>query len=79
MDSGFNNDAVARQHEQLESKLAEMVENGDPSEMTLTFDGDRITGSWMVPEMAPAICAICGKRCLERGLPLCVNANPFCG
>lgn len=70
---------IAREHKRLETRLAEMVERGDPSEMTLTFDGNTIKSDWMIPEMAPAICAICGKNCIEKGLPVCVNANPFCG
>lgn len=66
-------------HEALDASLQEMIESGSDEEMTLTFDGDRIKSTWMVPEMAPAICAICGKGCLEKGLPMCADGNPFCG
>lgn len=67
-------------HGVLEKELAKLVEDGtSEEEMTLTFDGDTIKGDWMIPEMAPAICAICGKQCVEKGLPLCINGNPFCG
>jgi len=56
-----------------------MIESGSDEEMTFTFDGDRVKSTWMVPEMAPAVCAICGKGCAEKGLPMCANGNPFCG
>jgi hypothetical protein len=49
------------------------------SEQEFIFDGDRVTSSWVQPEMTDVICNICGKRCKERGAPLCVNANPYCG
>jgi hypothetical protein len=73
------NEIVASLHKTLEHELAKKVEEGSEEEMTLTFDGDSIKSTWMVPEMAPAICAICGKGCIEKGLPMCINGNPFCG
>lgn len=73
------NEIVAALHETLEQELTKKVEEGSEESMTLTFEDGRLKSSWMVPEMAPAICAICGKGCIEKGLPMCVNGNPFCG
>ena len=49
------------------------------TEVTLTFDGDKVTGIWYHPEIESVICALCGKGCKEKGLPICVNVNPWCG
>lgn len=75
-----DNSYVAEHFERLERRLADMVENGSQCEQTFTFDGDTIKSDFVsVPELTPCICAICGKGCLEKGLPLCVNGNPLCG
>lgn len=74
-----SSNAAQQLHQALDSSLENMIESGSDEEMTFTFDGDRIKSTWMVPEMAPTICSICGKGCVEKGLPMCANGNPFCG
>jgi hypothetical protein len=49
------------------------------TEVTLSFEGRSITTDWFHPDLEPVMCAICGKQCKEKGKPLCVVANPFCG
>ena len=49
------------------------------TEVALTFDGQSVTTDWFHPGLTPISCALCGKKCQEKGKPLCVNANPFCG
>lgn len=49
------------------------------TEVALTFEGQTVTTNWFHPELTPISCALCGKQCQEKGKPLCVNANPFCG
>jgi hypothetical protein len=46
---------------------------------TFDFESDSIESNWFQPEMAEIICAVCGQQCKEKGLPLCVNGNPYCG
>jgi hypothetical protein len=48
-------------------------------ELTLTFEGNRVTSSWYNPVCGDVICRICGKNCKALGKPLCVNVNPYCG
>jgi len=43
------------------------------------FDAEGVSSQWIYPEMAEVVCALCGKRCKEKGIPLCVNGNPYCG
>ena len=49
------------------------------TEVALTFEGLKVTTDWFHPGLTPVACALCGKQCQEKGKPLCVNANPFCG
>lgn len=44
--------------------------------VTLTFDGDRVSGIWFRPELSDLICKLCGKGPCEVK---CVQANPYCG
>jgi hypothetical protein len=47
--------------------------------VTMTFKGLEVSTNWFHPKLSPVMCALCGKQCKERGVPLCVNGNPFCG
>jgi hypothetical protein len=44
--------------------------------VTLTFDGDKVSGIWFRPELSDLICKLCGKGPCDIK---CVNANPYCG
>jgi hypothetical protein len=43
----------------------------------LVFDGDKVSSFWYNPELAPLLCALCGKECEDK--TLCFNTNPYCG
>lgn len=49
------------------------------TEITLTFEDGEVRGVWYHPALEPVICALCGKGCKEKGLPVCHNVNPWCG
>ena len=44
-------------------------------EISLTFDGDKVIGAWYHPDLAPILCALCGKECKVK----CTAVNPYCG
>jgi hypothetical protein len=44
-------------------------------EVELVFDADQVVSPWYHPELAPVLCALCGKNCKVK----CVNVNPYCG
>ena len=45
--------------------------------MELIFNEGVVSSPWYYSEMAPVLCALCGKDCLPgQG---CVNINPYCG
>ena len=47
------------------------------SEIAMVFDGNRVTGVWYDPKLAPIICSLCGKDCKDK--TSCFNTNPYCG
>jgi hypothetical protein len=49
------------------------------TEVALTFEGLSVSSDWFHPELSSMVCALCGKKCIEKGKTMCVNANPFCG
>lgn len=62
------------------TEKSKRTENKDSAtEITLTFEGDKVTGVWYHPELESLLCKLCGKRCKELGKPVCVNINPWCG
>jgi hypothetical protein len=49
-------------------------QNCEP-EVELVFDENQVISTWYHPTLAPILCALCGKNCVNK----CVNVNPYCG
>lgn len=52
------------------------TDSNTKTEITLTFDGNRVSGVWYHPGIAPILCALCKENC---GKLKCHNVNPYCG
>ena len=48
------------------------------TEITLTFEGNRVIGAWYHEGLAPILCALCKEKC-GPGKMKCANVNPYCG